>query len=279
MNIGLRLHDAAPGTLEERLAFAHAQGFSCTHLALSKLLPDFKMNDAPALLTDELAERVRVALEKENMECVLLGCYLKLTTFDNAELERTRDIYRAHMRFARKTGIRVVGTETPPAKDFTGDVRSEEALERFIECIRPLVHDAEENGVTLAFEPVAKDIVYNPERAERVLDALNSDHVGIILDAVNLLSRENYVVADVIIDEAIRRFGDRVCLLHMKDYTVDPAVFMTKACPCGTGLMKYERLLRFGIEKSLPMTLENTKPDNAEATRLFLEKLAGGLKA
>ena len=29
MNIGIRLHDTAPGTLKERLAFAKEQGFSC----------------------------------------------------------------------------------------------------------------------------------------------------------------------------------------------------------------------------------------------------------
>ena len=89
----------------------------------------------------------------------------------------------------------------------------------------------------------------------------------------NLLTRENYREADAVIEEAIRRFGDRVCVLHMKDFTVDPDAFMTKACACGTGLMKYDRLLRFARERSLPMTLENTRPDNAEAARLLLEDL------
>lgn len=275
MNIGIRLHDTAPGTLEERLGFARAQGFTCTHLALSKLLPDFKMSEAPALLDDELASRLRAALDANGMECVLLGCYMHLTTLDEAQLERTRDIYRAHFRFARKIGCAVVGTETPPAKDYTGDVHSEEALERFIQCIAPLARSAEEAGVKLAIEPVAKDIVSTPERAERVLDALKSDHVGIILDAVNLLSRDNYDRADAIVDEAIRRLGDRVCLLHMKDFTVDPQQFMTKACACGTGMMRYERLMRFAVQKNLAMTLENTNPGNAEATRLFLENLRG----
>ena len=37
-NIGLRLHDAKPGTLAERSASAASQGFECAHLALSKLM-------------------------------------------------------------------------------------------------------------------------------------------------------------------------------------------------------------------------------------------------
>ena len=59
MNIGIRLHDTAGTLLEERLDNAKAQGFTCAHLAMQKALPDFRMADAPALLTDEVAARVR----------------------------------------------------------------------------------------------------------------------------------------------------------------------------------------------------------------------------
>lgn len=279
MNIGLRLHDAAPGTFEEKLGFARAQGFSCIHLALSKVLPDFAMCDALELLTDELAARVKAGLEKEGLECVVLGCYLKLATQDSEALEKTQEIYRAHLRFMNKIGAGVVGTETPAAPDLKLDIHSEEALQLFIQNVTPLVRCAEEEGALLAIEPVACHIVNTPERAERMLEALKSDNVRIILDAVNLLTRDNYTEADAVIEEAIQRLGERVCVLHMKDYTVNPEEYMTKACACGTGMMNYERLLRFAKGRNIPMTLENTKPDNAEAARLLLEELAGGLKA
>ena len=277
MNIGIRLHDTAPGTLEDRLGFARTQGFTCAHLALSKVMDGFAMDDAPRLLTDELAARVQSAFEDRGMGCAVLGCYLKLATPDAEVLEHTRDIYRAHLRFSRKIGAGVVGTETPlsPGIDLRPD--SEEAFELFLRCVEPLAHCAEEEGAILAIEPVACHIVNTPERAERMLEALKSEHVGIILDAVNLLTRENCASADAIIGEAIQRLGDRVSVLHLKDYTVDPDAFMTKACACGTGLMRYDRLLAFGQANRLPMTLENTKPDNAEAARLFLENLAGGM--
>ena len=41
--------------------------------------------------------------------------------------------------------------------------------------------------------------------------------------------------------------------------------------------MQYETLLRFGKERNLPMTLEDTRPDNAEAARLHLEKIGATL--
>jgi len=276
MNIGIRLHDTAPGSLEQRLDSARAQGFSCAHLALSKVISDFLMDDAPGLLNDDLAARVRAAFEDRGMGCAVLGCYLKLATDDAEALAHTRDIYRAHLRFAGKIGAGVVGTETPLSPGVNLAPYSEEAFQLFLKCVRPVARHAEEEGALLAIEPVACHIVNTPEKAERMLDALKSDSVRIILDAVNLLTRENCGQADAIVDEAIRRLGDRVSVLHLKDYTVDPGAFMTKACACGTGLMRYDRLLSFGVARGLPMTLENTRPDNAEASRLFLENLLGG---
>ena len=38
MNIGIRFHDLAPGTIAQRAAVAHAQGFTCANLALYKAL-------------------------------------------------------------------------------------------------------------------------------------------------------------------------------------------------------------------------------------------------
>ena len=278
MNIGIRLHDTAPGTLEQRLGFAKAQGFSCAHLALSKVVDGFSMADAPARLNVELAEWVKGAFADNGLECAVLGCYLQLATTDAEALARTQALYRAHLRFACMMGAGVVGTETPLAQSDQLNIHEPEALALFLRCVEPLARCAEEEGAILAIEPVACHIVNTPERAERMLEALKSDHVRIILDAVNLLTRDNHADAQAIVDEAIRRFGDRVSVLHMKDYTVDPDAYMTKACACGTGLMGYERLLEFAGEKQLPMTLENTTPANAEAARLFLERTAGGLK-
>ena len=79
----------------------------------------------------------------------------------------------------------------------------------------------------------------------------------------------------LLIAESIRRFGDRIDVLHLKDYTVVPGERDVKASACGTGLMDYTRLLAFAKEKTgIPMTLENTRPENAEAARLFLEAQA-----
>lgn len=278
MNIGIRLHDTLPGSLAQRLSYAKAQGFSCAHLALQKALDDFRMQDAPQKLTAEFAEEVKRTFQTQGMECAVLGCYLNLADPDAESRARTQEIYRSHLRFARMIGARVVGTETPanPTSHFSTPAReSEDAFRLVMDSLKIVARFAEEEDAILAVEPVYTHIVSTPERAERMLDELRSDHVRIILDAVNLLSPANVDHADDVIAEAIRRFGSQVMILHMKDY--EPLPDQIHSIACGTGVMDYHRLLAFGKHHNLPMTLEDTRPDNAEAARLFLEKLGESL--
>ena len=271
MNIGIRLHDTLPGTLPERLSYAKAQGFSCAHLALSKVLTGFAMEDAPRLLDAALAARVKAAFAAQGMECAVLGCYLTLAEPDPEKRERTLAVYRAHLRFSRQVGARVVGTETP----FSGPDRDgEDAFRFFLDCLRPAVRAAEEEGAVLAVEPVWQHVVSTPEKAERMLEEMRSDSVGIILDSVNLLSAANEERAEAIVDEALRRLGDRVRVLHMKDYLVEPGRANVLSLACGLGKMRDGRLLAFAKERAVPMTLEDTTPENAEAARERLERLA-----
>ena len=272
MNIGIRLHDTRPGTLRERLAYAAEQGFSCVQLAMGKAVPGFRMDDAPKLLTKELAAEVKGELERAGMECAVLGCYLKLARRDEEEAVRIREIYLAHLRFAAMIGARCVGTETPPEDESEmKNCRTEEYYQLFLDRVRPVAAAAEELGVTLAVEPVCSHIIHGTFPAERMLEDLKNNRVKIILDAVNLIDSDHTGDADRLISQAAGRLGDRVCVLHMKDFIPQPDTPRPRPVPCGQGLMRYETLLNLAREKNLPMTLENTTPENAEQTRIWLE--------
>ncbi|MBQ8556507.1 MAG: sugar phosphate isomerase/epimerase [Clostridia bacterium] len=295
MNIGIRLHDTAGTNLAEHLAAARAQGFTCVHIAMGKVIPGFKMSDAPALLTDELAEMVRAELDRNGQTCVLLGCYLNLCSPDLEDHHKTVEIYKAHLRFAKKIGALLVGTETGAPN--TGyktcpECFTQEALQLFIDRVTPVVRYAEEVGQLFAIEPVIRHIVSTPERCERVLKAVNSPNLKVILDAVNLLGEANVHQAKEIIADGIARLGKDVSLLHMKDFipyatergqqikaTVDNTDVFSNvvSCACGLGDMDYAPLCRLAREHAIPMTLENTNPGNAVAAREHLEKIGASL--
>ncbi len=275
--VGLRLHDTVPGTLRERAAAAKAQGFSCVHLALSKTMGKAYME--PGALTPGLAQRVRSDLD--GLYPAVLGCYLNLATPDMAEYRASVRKYVTHLRFAAWMGAGVVGTETgDPNKEYRYDParsHSDEALDLFIHRIAPVVEAAEKTGAVLAIEPVYTHIVYNGVRAREVLDAIRSPALGIILDPVNLLHPDNVDDADRVIAEAIEQLADDVLVVHMKDYVRQPDGAL-KSVAAGTGGMDYSRIARF-IRDSKPavhITLEDTKPDNAEQARRFVEQLTEG---
>ena len=279
MRYGIRLHDAAPGTLAERLSSVRDQGFVCAHIALSKLIPGFTMDASPELLTPALTDEIRSAFEERGMDCPLLGCYLQLARPDGEALDRVLAAYHAHLRAARRIGAALVGTETPAnGLTFSDPLpRSEEAYQLFLRNLKIVLRWAEEEGVPLGVEPVFCDIIATPARAERLLEDAHSDALRIILDGVNLLSNEAGLNPEPVIEDAVRRLGDRVSLLHMKDYRLEEGAFRPISIACGTGMMKYDRLLALAKERDLPMTLEDTTPANAAAAREHLVRIAATL--
>lgn len=273
MSIGVRLHDTAPGTFEERVQFARAQGFDCTHLALSKVMGPAYME--PSVLTAGLASYVAKTLD--GMDAAVLGCYLNLAHPDEAAYQRMLERYIAHLRLATWLKVGVVGTETGnPNAEYKYDPErshSEESLELFIRRVRPVVEAAEKLGVIFAIEPVFNHIVSDAKRTRRVLDAFHSPNLQVILDPVNLINKANLNRRDEVIAEAIDLLGDDTQVLHMKDYVI--AGDDCRACAAGTGEMDYTAIAAFIKRKPhMFITLENTTPDTAVAAARFVAGLS-----
>lgn len=273
MQIGIRFHDLAKGTLEERAGFAADQGFQCTHLALSKIGP-YKMT-VPEL-TPGWAMQIKHVMDREALDIAVLGCYLNLATPDAEALKKTQEVYKAHLRFSSILGAGVVGTETGAVNTeykFEEANRSDAALETFIRGLEPVVKYAEKTGTILAIEPVYKHIVYNPKRARKVLDAIASPNLQIIFDPVNLLGIDNYEQRDEIFAEAMDLLRDEIAVIHLKDFKVENNELVSIAA--GTGEMDYREIVRFAktYKPFIHTTLENTKPENAVQARMHIQSI------
>lgn len=273
MQIGIRLHDIAPGTLEERVKMAHEQGFACGHLALAKTVTE--TSTANSALTPGYATYLRKMFAKYDVDIAVLGCYLNLAHPDPEELKKIQERYYAHLRFASVLGCSVVGTETgAPNSSYSYEpaCHTEEALNTFITNVTPVVRCAEKFGVILAIEPVWNHIVYNAKQALKVLEAINSPNLRIILDPVNLLCAENIEHYEQVVDGAIRLLGEYTDVIHMKDFVINNGKIVSGAP--GTGVMKYDRIMNFVKEEKpyIQMTIEDSKPDNAVRSREFLEE-------
>lgn len=274
MQLGIRLHDTVDLPFEERLANVHKQGFKCGHLALKKVILEYSVENGA--LTPGFAMYLKKQFAKNALDIAVLGCYLNLANPDKEQLQKIVETYKANIRFASMLGCGVVGTETgAPNTEYlpVPECRSEESLELFIKNVRPIVEYAQDMGVIFAIEPVWRHIVYDPKRARRVLDEINSPNLQIILDPVNLLGIENYENREAVIDEAIELLGEDTAMVHIKDFVVENNDL--KSVAAGTGIMKYDRLLSF-MKKNKPFihaTLEDTNPQNAAFARKYIQDI------
>ena len=274
MQLGIRLHDIKKAPLEERLSIAHEQGFACGHLALSKVISEYPVDDGA--LTPGYALYLKKLFAKNELDIAVLGCYLNLANPNPESLNKIRKRYLTHIRFASLLDVGVVGTETGAVNEeykFEERNHSGEALDIFIHNVRPVVEYAEKMGVIFAIEPVYKHILCNPKRARRVLDEINSPNLQIIFDPVNLLDISNYKNRDEIIGEAMELLGDDIAMIHIKDFVVEDGKLVSVAA--GTGEMDYTKIMKFIRERKpyVHVTLENTVPENAVAAREYIQNL------
>lgn len=274
MRLGIRAHDTKYAPLEELIPNIHNLGFKCMHIALSKSIKEFKPDICT--MTPGLAMYMKELCIENKVDIAVLGCYLNLCNPDPEQHKQIVEKYKAHIRFASVLGCGVVGTETGAVNveyKYEPANHTEEALNLFIENLKPIVKYAEQFGVIIAIEPVWKHIVCTIERARKVLDAINSPNLQIIFDPVNVLYTGNIDRQDEIIEQAFDLLRDEIAVVHCKDYVVEGDEL--KSIAAGTGGLNYPLLLK-KIKQYKPYvhcTLENTVPENAIATRDFMENL------
>ena len=284
MQLGIRLHDIHTKlgpefqTMEKRAQTAREEGFTCVHLAYSKVIKGYTFDDCA--LTEGLAKYTRRVFEGQGLDVAVLGCYLNLAHPDPDKLKEIQSRYYGHLRVASLLGAGVVGTETgaPNAQyKMDANTHSDEALDTFIRGLAPVVERAEKCGVTMAIEPVWKHIVYSPDRAVKVLEAIQSPNLRIIFDPVNLLYPGNLDERGKVIGEAMEKLCDRIAVVHLKDCVPDGDDL--KSIAAGTGVMDYREILKF-IKARKPFihtTLENTTDENAVSSRMYLQEIYDGL--
>lgn len=280
MQIGIRLHDVNAGlstefqTMESRAAKAKEEGFSCVHLAFSKVVKGAVFDDCA--LTEGLARYTKRVFDKEGLDVAVLGCYLNLAHPDPEKLKEIQSRYYGHIRVASLMGACVVGTETGapnPEYKLDANTHTEEALETFIRGLAPIVECAEDYGVTMAIEPVWNHIVYNADQAVKVLKAIGSHNLRIIFDPVNLLYTGNTENREYVFCDAMEKLADYISVVHLKDYV--QADGKLKSIAAGTGEMDYREILRFMKARKpyIHATLENTTNENAVRSRELLQRI------
>lgn len=140
--------------------------------------------------------------------------------------------------------------------------------------MRELLSVAEELDVKIGIEGVWCFVINSPGRMKRLADDLNSENIRVIFDPVNYLNGDtNYKNQSRMIDEFFELLGDRVCAIHLKDFSIenDKKIFTN---PC-KGELDHKRLFEYmkKVNPNLPIILEETKEKELSKVKESCQKL------
>ena len=227
-------------------------------------------------MTPQNLRRIRDAFAAKDIAVPVMGCYISASDSNDAVRNEAKAKFAACLRASVLLGAGCVGTETT---HFTQEESQREAAyARLLDFMRAVVPVAEACGAIVGIEPVATHTLNTPELTRRLLDDVGSDSVKIILDMVNLMTKETSSKAAqlALLERCLSLWGDRICVLHIKDGRFDENGKWIDT-PIGEGIVDWKTLLPLlqAHNDSLCALREGVWPERGEEECRRLCELAG----
>ncbi len=168
------------------------------------------------------AKSISHILDEYGVHISVLGCYINPSSTNKEELQSQLDFFEENLKYAKYMNAHMVGLETGYVgeKIDIAQNQTEEAYQYLLKNMRYLTDKAEKLGVMIGIEGVSCFIINDVKRMKRLMDDLNSPNVCVIFDPVNLLNIDNYKNQNEIITEAFDILGDKINVIHIKDFLV-----------------------------------------------------------
>ena len=271
--IGTRGHDIADkGSAEELASRLELQEFESVQLVAYKSIEG--ISDQAGYLTPGAAHKIGQAFKKHNIHIGLIGSYFNL--LDDDVVEEGIERFKEYLKYGKELGGYLVGTETGSFMknwSYHPDNHSEKAYQKVLEIFRNLVKTAENHGMCVGIEGAYNHSMGTPKQMSRLIDELNSTNVLAILDPYNFLCMSNYKNCNAIIQEAFELYGDKIAVLHAKDFIVQDEKLVQ--VPLGEGLMDYDFIKKM-VDKYRPgldIIIEEQTDTGLKKSREFLHHL------
>ncbi len=273
LNITIRGHDLSQvQTIEDLAEKTKEQGIHTLQLALGLSFPE--MSSGANEINSGMGNYVKRVLEKQEVSVGILSCYINMIHPDLTIREELLTKFEQYLHYASSFGASMVASETGcvlPEIQYTEENFTDEAFAEAVSVIRRLVKAGEKYQMMVGIEPGLNHPVYSLARVEQLIQAVDSDYLGIILDPTNLITSTNYQEQVQLVKEAFERFGEKICAVHLKDFRVE----QEKIVPVnlGDGVIEYTKIKEI-IKKNRPylyVVLEETKNDGIRYGRSLLE--------
>lgn len=136
-----------------------------------------------------------------------------------------------------------------------------------------MVAEAERFGMTVGIEAGLNHPLYTAPLTRHLLELVPSHNLQIILDCANLMSPDNYREQEAVIAEALELLGNRIAVIHLKDFVMKDG--QIHIVPVGQGVLQFAPILRYMKYKRphIQGILENTPEAHLKESIAFLKKM------
>ncbi len=276
MAFGMRGHDlGGKQKFEEFLAKVKEHNIDQVQLAFQKSITDIDFTRGN--YNPGLGYYIGRRLRENNIHVAVLGCYINPTNpVEEKRVEAVKKFIE-HLKYAKAIGADMVGTETGRLDEnfkIVPQTYTETCYQLLLKSMREIVAAAEKLGVTVGVEGVATHTLYSPEMMQRFLNDMDSPNIEVILDPVNLLDRNNYKEQEAVIAKAFKYYGDRISVMHIKDFKLDENGDVAFE-QVGEGLFNYAPLFKQlkATKPYITMLIENSNESRYHSDCEYLQKI------
>lgn len=219
MRIAIRTHDLGVRQEEPLLERLHALGINAVQLVCYKAFDDVLYEKGG--ITEARATEIGRAFSEAGVSVPLIGAYFNPVHSDLVKRQRGYDVFLDYIRFAKRLGGSIVGSETGSYNDdkwtYHPQNRTEEARIRVADTFRSLCDKAAESGVCVGIEGASGHVCYSVAALRETIQRIGRTNLRVIFDLYNFLDESNAARYLDILDEGLDAFSDSICCYHIKD--------------------------------------------------------------
>ncbi len=268
MQLGIFAKAFARPTVEEVFDAVRAHGLSCVQFNLSCAgVPSLPDVIAPSLIT-----RIREAAQSRDIEIAAVsGTYNMIHPDQEVQqrgLRRLRTLAAACQGLGTAIITLCTGTRDPVDMwHWHPENASPQSWSDLLHAMEAALRIAEEEQVTLAFEPERANVVNTASHGQALLAAMQSPRLKVVIDPANLIVPGDERPMYQVMDEAFDLLGEHIVIAHAKDRGADDSFRAA-----GEGILDYDYYLRLlqGIGFAGPLIIHGLAEAQVDAALQFI---------
>lgn len=286
MRTGICTTDLKTMPAEQLFAKLNSLGTPVTQLSFASVaetgfIPDGNI-EIPAVVDKEVIKLIRACAEKYQVEIAAVNGTFNMSHPDDRIRAEGLRRFEGFAQAVSSLGCGMVTLSSGTRNTASlwaphPENGSDEAWRDMAETTAAAVKIAEKYNIVLAVETEAANIIDTPEKARRLMDAIGSPNLKMIMDCANLFHTGEAQKENVrrIMRHAFEWFGRDVVIAHGKDIKASAGI---EFCGTGDGIVDFayfaELLGEFGYQGDMFLHGIYDEQKLPEAIRFFKAKSA-----